>query len=175
MPDGRVKTPVKAKVYAITSREVNLEADETADVGVITGKVKLKLHLVCALFDSGASRSFVSVSCAKRCELDAEPLSQRVLVAIPDGKIVAKIDCRGREVVFNLPAKDRICYMEEIVRLDPSVVTAGQVKKSPMSGATIYLVMMTNVIEESKGVQGIPVIEDFPRFFADDLPGLAPD
>ncbi|KAF5443101.1 hypothetical protein F2P56_035689 [Juglans regia] len=39
MPNGKVKTPVKAKIYDITPGEVDLEADEMADARVITGNI----------------------------------------------------------------------------------------------------------------------------------------
>lgn len=39
MPDGRVRTTTKAKVYAITPREVDFEADEIVDARVITGNI----------------------------------------------------------------------------------------------------------------------------------------
>ncbi|XP_041026913.1 uncharacterized protein LOC121267106 [Juglans microcarpa x Juglans regia] len=192
-PSAKPKIAAKAKVYAFTPGEVDLEADETADARVITGKVRLKQYVVCALFDFGASRSFISSRCVRSCELEAEPMSQKVLVAILDGKVIgctsvvkngpleitnlvltaylivfhlmefnlilgmnwlsrhyAKIDCQRREVVFDLPAQERICYMGEAIRLDPSVVMPEQVKKSLMNGDIVYLVMMTNITEEPK-------------------------
>ncbi|XP_040996060.1 uncharacterized protein LOC121242234 [Juglans microcarpa x Juglans regia] len=72
-PSAKPKIVAKAKVYAITPGEVDLEADETADAGVITG----------------ASRSFISSRCVRQCELKAEPMSQKVLVAISDGKVIS--------------------------------------------------------------------------------------
>lgn len=42
-------------------------------------------------------------------------------------------------------------------------------------GAVVYLAVMTSLVEESKGVQGIPVITDFPEVFSDNLLGLPSD
>ncbi|XP_040998203.1 uncharacterized protein LOC121244255 [Juglans microcarpa x Juglans regia] len=39
MSSAKPKTAVKAKVYAITPGKIDLEADETADAGVITGSI----------------------------------------------------------------------------------------------------------------------------------------
>ncbi|XP_041025421.1 uncharacterized protein LOC121265826 [Juglans microcarpa x Juglans regia] len=143
-PNANPKTATKAKVYAITPGDVDLEADETADAGVITGKIRLKQYVVCALFDSRASRSFISNRCARRCELKAEPMSWKVLVGIPNGKEwtgrhYAQIDCRRWEVVFNLPTTEKICYMRGFVRLDLFTVMAKQVKKSLVNGDNVYL------------------------------------
>ncbi|KAF5452159.1 hypothetical protein F2P56_027189 [Juglans regia] len=87
-PNTKPKIAAKAEVYAITPGEVDLETDETADTGVINGKVRLKQYVVYALFDFGALRSFISNRCLRRCELEVEPMSQKILVAIPDGKVI---------------------------------------------------------------------------------------
>ncbi|XP_035539641.1 uncharacterized protein LOC118344015, partial [Juglans regia] len=87
----------------------------------------------------------------------------------------AQIDCQRQEVVFNLTAREWICSMGETVRIDLSTVTGEQVKKYLVNGENVYLVMMIDVMVGSKEIQGIPVIEDFPRVFADELPGLPPD
>ncbi|XP_040987695.1 uncharacterized protein LOC121235418 [Juglans microcarpa x Juglans regia] len=174
-PNAKPKTAAKAKVYAITPGEADLEADETANAGVITGKVRLKQYVVCALFHSGASRSFISNRCVRRCELKVELMSRKVLVAIPDGKHYAEKDCQRCEVVFNLPACERICYMGEFGRLDLFTVMAEQVKKSLVIGDEVNLVMIRDIKEGLEGIQGIPMIEDFPKDFADELPGLPPE
>ncbi|KAF5481570.1 hypothetical protein F2P56_002211 [Juglans regia] len=87
----------------------------------------------------------------------------------------AKIDCRRNEVSFDLPAKDKIYYLGERVELAPLVVSTCQIKRNLREGATAYLLVMTSETKELKGAQGIPVIEDFPRVFADELPGLPQD
>lgn len=38
-PGGRVKTPVRAKVYAIIVGKVDLETNEATDAGVIIGNI----------------------------------------------------------------------------------------------------------------------------------------
>ncbi|XP_041011297.1 uncharacterized protein LOC121255072 [Juglans microcarpa x Juglans regia] len=86
--NAKPKTAAKAEVYAIMPEEVDLEADETTDARVITGKVRLKQYVVYALFHFGASRSFISSRCVRRCELKVEPMSRKVLVAIPDGNVM---------------------------------------------------------------------------------------
>ncbi|XP_041025448.1 uncharacterized protein LOC121265845 [Juglans microcarpa x Juglans regia] len=132
MSNAKPKIATKAKVYAIMAGEVDLEAGETADAGVITGMHWLSGHY-------------------------------------------SQIDCPRREVVINLPARERICYMGETIRLDLSTVTAKQVKKSLVNGDNIYLVMMMDVMVGPKEIQGISVIEDFPRVFTDELPRLPLD
>ncbi|XP_035544626.1 uncharacterized protein LOC118348008 [Juglans regia] len=125
--------------------------------------------MVCALFDSGASRSFICNRCVRRCELKAEPMSRKVLVAIPAGKALCPDRLSKAGGMFNLLACERICYMGEFVRLDLFMVTVEQVKKSLVNGDNVYLVMIRDVKEGPEGIQGIPVIEDFPQVFVDEL------
>ncbi|XP_041016310.1 uncharacterized protein LOC121258847 [Juglans microcarpa x Juglans regia] len=87
----------------------------------------------------------------------------------------AQIDCRRREVVFNLPAHEQICYIGEFVRLDLFTVKAKQVNKSLVNGDNVYLVMIRDVTVGPKGIQEIPVIEDFPKVFTNELPELPPN
>jgi hypothetical protein len=45
-------------------------------------------RVVCALFDSGASHSFISSSYVKLCRVSTEPLEQNICVATPVGYVV---------------------------------------------------------------------------------------
>lgn len=87
----------------------------------------------------------------------------------------AKINCRKREVVFKPPIANKICYEGEPIKTAPLVVTTCQSKKCIREGATAYLLVAIDKAEEPIGIQGIPIIEDLPKVFADDLPGLPPN
>ncbi|XP_040990461.1 uncharacterized protein LOC121237683 [Juglans microcarpa x Juglans regia] len=87
----------------------------------------------------------------------------------------AQINCQRREVVFNLPACERIFNMGEAVRLDLFKVTAEQVRKSLVNRDNVYLVMIRDVTVGPKGIKGITTIEDFLKVFIDELLGLPPD
>lgn len=77
--------------------------------------------------------------------------------------------------MFDLPTKDRNHYLGELVKLAPLVVSSCQIKRILRERATAYLLVITREIEELKGVQGIPIMEDFPRVFANDLPRFPQD
>jgi hypothetical protein len=53
-----------------------------------SGRVRLYDFYACTLFDSGASQSSVSATFAWMCNLVTEPLSQSLVVALPNGEIV---------------------------------------------------------------------------------------
>ncbi|XP_042983327.1 uncharacterized protein LOC122312723 [Carya illinoinensis] len=89
-PGGRniQRQVVQARVCAITPGEVDDEASDTQDAGVITGRVHLYDFYTCTLFDSGASQSFVLTTFARMCNLVMEALSQSLVVTLPNGDIV---------------------------------------------------------------------------------------
>ncbi|XP_040998156.1 uncharacterized protein LOC121244199 [Juglans microcarpa x Juglans regia] len=87
---GRItpRPTVQARVYAVTPGEVDDEAQETQNAGVITGTVRLYDYYACTLFDSGASQSFISATFARMCNLVFKPLSQSLVVKLPNGETV---------------------------------------------------------------------------------------
>ncbi|KAF5459720.1 hypothetical protein F2P56_019642, partial [Juglans regia] len=87
--DHKPRPHIPARVYAVTPGDIDADASEVEEAGVITGNVNLLRFTACALFDSGASQSFVSAAFARICSLQTELLPQRVVVLIPDGNTVA--------------------------------------------------------------------------------------
>ncbi|KAF5458523.1 hypothetical protein F2P56_022546 [Juglans regia] len=79
---------VQARVYAVTPGEIDEEAPETQNAGVITGRVRLFEFYACTLFEFGASQSFISTTFARMCNLVFKPLSQSLLVKLPNGETV---------------------------------------------------------------------------------------
>jgi len=76
---------VPARVYAITPENVLAEDNATY---VVTCMIPLFGRVACALFDPGASHSFISSSYVKLCRVSTEPLEQNVCVATPVGDTV---------------------------------------------------------------------------------------
>ncbi|XP_042991198.1 uncharacterized protein LOC122318093 [Carya illinoinensis] len=91
--DRKPRPHIPARVYAVTP-----------------GSVNLLRFLACALFDSGASQSFVSAAFARICSLQTELLPRRVVVLIPDGNTVSctrlvkdcPLELEGRTLKANL-------------------------------------------------------------------------
>lgn len=64
--------------------------------------------------------------------------------------------------------------MGKIARFIPPTISAVQIRKSLAEGDVAYCVV---IIEGSKGsidIQGIPIVENFPEVFIDDLLGIPP-
>lgn len=64
----------------------------------------------------------------------------------------AKIRCRKREVIFEPPTNDRICYPGEPIKVFPLVIMACQDKRSILGGAITYLMFVVERANESKRV-----------------------
>ncbi|KAF5477584.1 hypothetical protein F2P56_004208 [Juglans regia] len=151
--------------------------------------------MACALFDSGATRSFVSAMFARTCNLLTQTFAQTIVVSIPDGstitsthilkncpltpkerlmevdlivfdqlefdvilgmdwlsKLCVRIDCRSKEIIFDSPAR-----------------------KCIVNDATAYLAFIVENYGGNKENQRIPIVEEYPEVFTDDLSGLPPD
>ncbi|XP_035542910.1 uncharacterized protein LOC118345683 [Juglans regia] len=214
---GNQRQLVQARVYAVTPGDVDYEAPETHDAGVITGRVRLYDFYACTLFDSGASQSFVSATFARMCNLVTEPLPQSLVVALPNSEIVccskvalgcpldlggrtldadlivfkllgfdiilgmdwlyrysANIDCRRRVIGFQLSDEDYLEFVGSKLKARPSVISAVQAKKDIACGADAFLVQVVSTPSEKKSLADIPVVEEFPDVFVDELPGLPP-
>lgn len=56
----------------------------------------------------------------------------------------------------------------------PSLTSALQARKCITNGATTYLAFIVEDFDSNKEIQGIPIVEEYPKVFIDDLPGLPP-
>ncbi|XP_058217343.1 uncharacterized protein LOC131328413 [Rhododendron vialii] len=92
----------EAKVFALQGTEQDTE--EENDPSVIQGTLILYSTCVQALFDSGASHSFISIACVSALGLEIEPLGTTMHVTSPlGGKISVGLICKGCELeVSNL-------------------------------------------------------------------------
>ncbi|XP_035543106.1 probable LRR receptor-like serine/threonine-protein kinase RFK1 [Juglans regia] len=202
--DHKPRPHIPARVYAVTPGDIDADASEVEEAGVITGNVNLLRFTACALFDLGASQSFVSAAFARICSLQTELLPRRVVVLIHDGNRVActrlvkdcpvELDGRtlkadllvfgqmefdlilGMDWLFKHYAKiDCRKYVGASVKATPLLISALQARKCIEDGASAFLLMIVEKTDGSEEIRGIPVVEDFPEVFVNELPGLLPD
>lgn len=195
--------------------DVDYEGPETHDAGVITGRVRIYDFHACTLFDSGASRSFVSTTFARMCNLVTEPLPQSLVVALPNGEMVccskialgcpldfgertldadlivfkllgfdiilgmdwlyqyyANIDCRSQVISFQLSDGDYLEFVGSKLKARPAIISAIQAKKDIACGADAFWVQVVATPSKKKSVVDIPVVDEFPDVFMEELPGL---
>ncbi|GKA36161.1 reverse transcriptase domain-containing protein [Tanacetum coccineum] len=114
------------------------------DPNVVTGMFLLNQHLARVLFDSGADKSFVSISLAS-------------MLNIPPITI---------DIFYDIEMADGNLYHARII-CDEKVVHI------PIKGETLIIRVMEKKSDE-KRLEDIPVVREFPEVFPEDLPGLPP-
>ncbi|XP_058180091.1 uncharacterized protein LOC131298630 [Rhododendron vialii] len=99
---GGQNKPTGGRVFALQGTEQDTE--DKYDPSVIQGTLILYSTCVQALFDSGASHSFISTTCVSTLGLETEPLGTTMHVTSPlGGKISVGLICKGCELeVSNL-------------------------------------------------------------------------
>ncbi|XP_074315465.1 uncharacterized protein LOC141651664 [Silene latifolia] len=83
----------------------------------------------------------------------------------------ARFTCRDQKIVLKSPTGSRVSYQG--VRVTPTVKWISALKMVGMGrkGHQIYLCSVRDVLAEPK-LEVIPVVEEFPDVFPDDLPGI---
>ena len=84
----------------------------------------------------------------------------------------AQIDCKGKKVILNSPQGRRVVFKGQ--KEDEKFLTMIQVKKMLRKGCEAYLAHVIDKGKETPRVEDIPVVNEFPDVFPDELPGLPP-
>ncbi|GJV04408.1 reverse transcriptase domain-containing protein [Tanacetum coccineum] len=135
MPEGRA--------YLLRDRNAH------QDPNVVTGMFLLNQHLARVLFDSGADRSFISISLAFMLNIPSITIDTFYNLEMAGGNL-SKYHAK-------------ILYDEKVVHI-------------PINGETLiirgYQVMEKK--SDEKRLKDIPVVKEFPDIFPEDLSGLPP-
>nr|GEV56230.1 reverse transcriptase domain-containing protein [Tanacetum cinerariifolium] len=126
------------------------EKNAHQDLNVVTSTFLLNQHLDKVLFDSGADKSFISISLASMLNIPPITIDTLYDIKMADGNLYhAKILCD--EKVVHIPIDGETL----IIRGDQTQVMK---KKS-----------------DEKRLEDIPLVREFPEVFPEDLPDLPPD
>ncbi|GKF32087.1 putative reverse transcriptase domain-containing protein [Tanacetum coccineum] len=147
--------PVVKKDIIQISAEINAQGraymlrDKNApqDLNVVTGKFLLNQHLAKVLFDSGADRSFISISLASKLKISSITIDTFYDIEMADGNLLSKY-------------RAKILCDEKVVHI-------------PIDGETLIIRVMEKKADEKRLVD-IPVVKEFPDVFPKDLPGILP-
>jgi hypothetical protein len=87
------------KVVAIRTSCVNYTTIEDVPKGerVLVGTFSLNGHPIVILFDSGASRDFISKACTQECQMVIEHMSTPYMILTPKGNVITM------QLVINTP------------------------------------------------------------------------
>ncbi|GJS72371.1 putative reverse transcriptase domain-containing protein [Tanacetum coccineum] len=119
------------------------------DPNVVTGTFLLNQHLARVLFDSGADKSFVSITLASMLNIPPITLDSTYDIEMPWNLV-------GTKTVIKYHA--RIICNEKVVHI-------------PINSRTLIIRVMEKKSDD-KRLEDIPVVREFLEVFPEDLPGL---
>ncbi|GJZ95892.1 putative reverse transcriptase domain-containing protein [Tanacetum coccineum] len=134
--------------------------DAQQDRKFVTGTFLLNNRYATALFDSGANKSFASISFSTLIDIEPVELDTCYEVELADGK------------VDNF---DIIIGMDWLSRYDATILYGEKkARKYIEKGCELFLAQVTEQESKEKRLEDVPVIQDFPEVFLEELPGLLP-
>ncbi|GJZ57589.1 reverse transcriptase domain-containing protein [Tanacetum coccineum] len=156
------------------------------DPNVVTGMFLLNQHLARVLFDSGADKSFVSISLASMLNIPPITIDTFYNIEMADGNLVstntviqgATLTLLNQPFEIDLmPIKlgsfDVIIGMDWLSKYHARIICDEKVVHILINGETLIIRVMEKKSDE-KRLEDIPVVREFPKVFLEDLPGLPP-
>ncbi|GJY19279.1 putative reverse transcriptase domain-containing protein [Tanacetum coccineum] len=156
------------------------------DPNVVTGTFLLNQHLARVLFDSGADKSFISISLASKLNIPPITLDTTYDIEMADGNLVGtNTVIQGCTLILlNQPFKidlmpiklgsfDVVIGMDWLSKYHAKILCDEKVVHIPIDGET--LIIRAQVMEkksDERRLEDIPVVREFPKVFPEDLPGL---
>ncbi|WVZ80697.1 hypothetical protein U9M48_028154 [Paspalum notatum var. saurae] len=166
-------------------------AREVKAPNVVLGTFPVNSRLATVLFDTGATHSFITKSCAEQYNIPIRSTNRPMVVSTPGGKLSTSLICprvsiniRGVEfctklIIIGSAGIDMILEMETLAKWDVRIDCAkqtvhltapdGQKVKISATKPSGYLHQM-----EAKPTNGIRVVCDCPDVFPDELPDMPP-
>ncbi|GJW53001.1 putative reverse transcriptase domain-containing protein, partial [Tanacetum coccineum] len=158
------------------------------DPNIVMSMFLLNQHLARVLFDSGANKSFVSISLASMLNIPPITIDTFYNIKMADGNLVStntviqgctltllnqpfEIDL----MPIKLNSFDVVIGMDWLSKYHARIISDEKVIHIPINGET--LIIRAQVMEkksDKKRLEDIPVVREFPEVFPEDLPGLPP-
>ncbi|GJR64308.1 reverse transcriptase domain-containing protein [Tanacetum coccineum] len=156
------------------------------DPNIVTGMFLLNQHLARVLFDSGADKSFVSISLASMLNIPPITIDTFYNIEMADGNLVstntviqgATLTLLNQPFEIDLmPIKlgsfDVVIGMDWLSKYHARIICDEKVIHIPINGETLIIRVMEKKSDE-KRLEDIPVVREFPEVFLENLPGLPP-
>ncbi|GKD29529.1 putative reverse transcriptase domain-containing protein [Tanacetum coccineum] len=185
-------------VYAVGNAEKRGNALGNPDANVIMGTFLLDNHYASILFNTGADRSFISTAFSSLINIAPTPLESFYDVELVDGKLV-KIDTIIQGYTLNFldhPCHAVIMCDKKLVQVPYgnetltfcgnessngkesrlTVISCLKAQEYMAKGCQVFLAHISAKKEEDKSegkqIKDVPIIQDFPEVFPEDMPGL---
>nr|GEV02531.1 hypothetical protein [Tanacetum cinerariifolium] len=159
------------------------------DPNVVTGMFLLNHRPARILFDSGADRSFISISFASMLNISSITLDTTYNIEMADGNLIStntviqgctltllnqpfEIDL----MPIKLGSFDFVIGMDWLSKYHAKIICDEKVIHIPIKDET--LIIKAQVMEkklDEKRLENIPVVREFPDVFPEELPGLPPN
>ncbi|GJV18461.1 putative reverse transcriptase domain-containing protein [Tanacetum coccineum] len=146
----------------------------------------LNQHLARILFDSGADKSFVSISLASKLNIPPITIDTFYNIEMADGNLVStNTVIQGATLtLLNQPFEidlmsiklgsfDVVIGMDWLSKYHARIICDEKVIHIPINGETLIIRVMEKKSDE-KRLEDIPVVREFMEVFPKDLPGLPP-
>ncbi|KAJ9553882.1 LOW QUALITY PROTEIN: hypothetical protein OSB04_017927 [Centaurea solstitialis] len=178
----------RARVFQLTAEEAREEPD------VVTGTFPVNSVPALVLFDSGASKSFVSYAFCKNLMhvkgrldsplefiIDLIPIPMREINVVVGVDWLSRngghIDCENERVVIRNPSGGELTILSERRKKLPKLCTLAKARKHVLHGGHSFLAYVVDSREEAKKktVADVPVVSEYPDVFPDDLPVVPPE
>ncbi|GJU07520.1 putative reverse transcriptase domain-containing protein [Tanacetum coccineum] len=156
------------------------------DPNVITGMFILNQHLARVLFNSGADKSFVSISLAFKLNIPPITIDIFYNIEMADENLVstnaviqgATLTLLNQPFEIDLmPIKlgsfDIVIGMDWLSKYHARIICDEKAIHIPINGETLIIRVIEKKSDE-KRLEDIPVVREFPKVFLEDLPGLPP-
>ncbi|XP_070051789.1 uncharacterized protein [Nicotiana tomentosiformis] len=173
------------RFYALTCRQ-----DSEASPDVVTGILTIHSHAIYALMDPGSTFSYITPFITGKLDMRSELLPQPVEVSTLVGdSIVANHVYRDCTVLIN----DRPTSVDlvELVMLDFDVIMGmdwlaacyanidcrAKLVRFHFPGEPVleWKVHVRDINKEPATLQSVPIVNEFPTVFPDELPGIPPE
>nr|GEZ04459.1 reverse transcriptase domain-containing protein [Tanacetum cinerariifolium] len=168
------KTNINANARTYLLRDKNAHQEPN----VVTSTFLLIHHPARTLFDSGADRSFVSISFAYMLNIMSITLDTTYNIKMVDGNLIStntviqgctltllnqpfEIDL----MPIKLSSFDVIIGMDWLSKYHAKIICDEKVIHIPIEDETL-------IIRDEKRIENIPVVREFPDVFPEELPGL---
>ncbi|GJY09790.1 reverse transcriptase domain-containing protein [Tanacetum coccineum] len=176
------KTNINAQGRAYVLRDKKAHQDPN----VVMGMFLLNQHLAKILFDSGADKSFISMSLASKLNLPFITIDTFYDIKMADGNLVStNTVIKGCTLTLLnhpfeidlMPVKlgsfDIVIGMDWLSKYHAKILCNEKVVHIPINGETLIIRVMERKSDE-KRLEDIPVVKEFLDIFPENLPGLPP-
>ncbi|GJS91181.1 reverse transcriptase domain-containing protein [Tanacetum coccineum] len=154
------------------------------DPNVVTGTFLLNQHLAKVLFDSGADKSFVSISLASMLNIPPITINTTYDIEMANGNLVGTITViQGATLILlnqpfeidfmpiKLGSFKVVIGMDWLSKYHARIICDEKVVYIPIDGETLIIQVMEKKSDD-KRLEDIPVVREFLKVFLEDLPGL---